>query len=143
MDLDDEDEGQYRVKEVATARRNVPQRAPGDWEDKSQVTFTIMGPLIHDTERSSLKTSQHSEPSTYHRNMESWARQERNSRSGGAGRTGSAVTGLTKSKLGGGSVMGQRGRSSGSKRVTDHRPAKLSKAPSALSAVSSRRERFG
>lgn len=40
MDFDDDEEAQYRVKEVATTtKRHVPSRAQGNWEDDSQVSI--------------------------------------------------------------------------------------------------------
>ncbi|KAI0796597.1 MRC1-like domain-containing protein [Abortiporus biennis] len=73
---------------------------------------------------------------------ESWARSERGSRSAtGSVRTGaSAITGHSKStKAGNGSVIGRNQQTKPNRKE----PAKLVKSQSALSAVSSRRDRFG
>ena len=79
--------------------------------------------------------------------QQKWARSEGGSRNLGTGRA-SAVTGMNKSvKAGSGSkTTGQRkalGGSSSSLSSQAHGAKKLAKAPSALSAVSGRRARFG
>lgn len=124
--LDDEDDmavEDVRIKEVASTSKKAPANRganPGymEWEPIQ----SHRGNSVHDLSR-----------------QQKWARGEGGSRNAGTGRA-SAVTGIGKSvKSGGGSLTGRRGEQGQSR---EKGPAKLVKAPSILSAVSSRRTKF-
>ncbi|KAI0650663.1 MRC1-like domain-containing protein [Trametes meyenii] len=78
--------------------------------------------------------------------MSKWAKSEMSSRTAGVvGRSiggSAAVTGHGKSKTGNGSFKASRSQASASAATSGKSNAKLAKAPSALSAVSSRRNKF-
>ncbi|GJE84413.1 MRC1 domain-containing protein [Phanerochaete sordida] len=120
-DMDEED---MRFKEVASASLRAPvnggtSAGQMEWEPIQQ---SRRGNSTDDISR-----------------QQKWARGEGGSRNAGTGRA-SAVTGIGKSvKAGGGSLTGRRAEQ-GSTR--EKAPAKLGKAPSVLSAVSSRRMKF-
>ncbi|THH02393.1 hypothetical protein EW026_g443 [Hermanssonia centrifuga] len=126
-DMDDEGED-ILVKEIATSRK------PGRSAQTNQMDWDM------------IQKPQSGESTQDIARQQKWARTEGGSRNAGTGRA-SAVTGIGKSsKTGGGSVTATRkgptpsGESSQAR--SGKQGARLSKAPSALSAVSSRRAKF-
>ncbi|KAI0347403.1 hypothetical protein BDW22DRAFT_524268 [Trametopsis cervina] len=126
---DDDMEEEVRVREVITTSRKPAQGG--------SVSTQIEWDLLHQHRRG--------DNSADIARQEKWARAEGSMRNVGTGRA-SAVTGMNKpSRAGGGSLTTRRkgvGMSMGEP-SSSQAPKKLAKAPSALSAVSSRRARFG
>ncbi|KAL6309572.1 MRC1-like domain-containing protein [Sparassis latifolia] len=125
IERDHEDELSLRVKEVTTNSK-AGMSARTNWD--AALAERPRG-VREDDERNRAR-------------MQSWARSERTSRNSATGYStgGSVVTGHGRASTGG-SVTGQRRDTKGSEAASQ--PARLTKASSALSAVPSRRSRFG